>query len=317
MPQFCSPPACKLIQKILETKARNPVFRLYSSLPPCGACGFRLSSLCTHLLVSVYYSLMKKALSLSIVIPVYNEASSLPQCLKAIAAQTLKPDEVIVVDNNSTDRTVEVTAQYKFVTLINEKQQGVQFVARAGFDEAKSEIICRIDADTRLPENWLAQVQDYFLSHESVAAVTGDCYFYDFPFKRTFRIIHHLVYYSLQKAISGTEILWGSNMAIRKTAWQAVKSDCLAIPKEDIDLSLHLQDKGYKIKRLPELVAGVSLLHGNVSPINIVVYLWPWPKTYWVNNRYPQAILIGVLLCLLVLPLSIIVFAIAMLRKLF
>src|SRR3989344_412653 len=232
-----------------------------------------------------------KTLTLAIVIPVYNEEARLSQCLDAIAAQTLKPDEVIVVDNNSTDASAEVAAQYKFVRLIHEKRQGVLFAARAGFDAANSEIIGRIDVDTRLPASWLQQVHDYFLSHPGVDAVTGNCYFYDFPLRRFFRIIHHGVYYSLQKLISGTEILWGSNMAIKRSAWRGVSAECLTRPEipEDIDLSLHLQDKGFVIRRFPPLVAEVSLRRGNFGPVSIVSYLWPWPLTYWANKRYLQA----------------------------
>ena len=48
----------------------------------------------------------QKALTLSIVIPVFNEERYIKACLDSIAAQTVKLDEVIVVDNNSTDKTV-------------------------------------------------------------------------------------------------------------------------------------------------------------------------------------------------------------------
>ncbi len=265
---------------------------------------------------------MKKALTLSIVIPVYNEEVQLKTCLDAIAKQTLSPDEVVVVDNNSTDSSATVASQYEFVRLVLEKRQGVLFAARTGMDASNCEIIGRIDVDTRLPANWVQKVQDYFVSHPGVDAVTGNCYFYDFPFRKIFRKIHHGVYYSLQKFISGTEILWGSNMAIRKSVWQNVYPVCLARPiiPEDIDLSLHLQDKGFVIRRYPELLAEVSLRHGNIGPLSIISYLWPWPLTYWANKRYAQAVMIGAVLFLVwlfVLPLSIVLKLLSSLQNLF
>lgn len=265
---------------------------------------------------------MKKALTLSIVIPVYNEANHLKLCLETIAAQTVKPDEVIVVDNNSTDGTAALARSYDFVRLVHEKRQGVLFAARTGFDAAAGDIICRIDADTMLPAVWLAEVQNFFLAHSEVSAVTGNCYFYDFPFRRGFRIAHHGVYYGLQKLVAGTEILWGSNMAIKKSAWQKVAPSCLMRPDihEDIDLSLHLQKQGLKIQRWPRLAAEVSLRRGDFGPASIIRYLWPWPKTYWANKRYWQAGLIGFILVavwLFVLPASIAVQAAGGLRNFF
>jgi glycosyltransferase involved in cell wall biosynthesis len=46
-------------------------------------------------------------MKISVVIPAYNATIFLPRCLKSVFAQTLKPDEVIVVDDGSTDNTAE------------------------------------------------------------------------------------------------------------------------------------------------------------------------------------------------------------------
>jgi glycosyltransferase involved in cell wall biosynthesis len=69
--------------------------------------------------------MLNKTLSLTIVIPVFNEQNHISACLEAIAAQTAMPDEVIVVDNNSTDKTVQIAKQFAFVKIIKEKRQGV------------------------------------------------------------------------------------------------------------------------------------------------------------------------------------------------
>lgn len=47
-------------------------------------------------------------LTLTLVIPVFNEEHQIKGCLDAVASQTVMPDEVIVVDNNCTDRTIEI-----------------------------------------------------------------------------------------------------------------------------------------------------------------------------------------------------------------
>ena len=46
--------------------------------------------------------------TISVVIPVYNDAALLRRCLEALAAQTRRADEIVVVDNGSTDDSAEV-----------------------------------------------------------------------------------------------------------------------------------------------------------------------------------------------------------------
>lgn len=277
---------------------------------------------------------MQKALTLSLVIPAYNEERHLKRCLDAVKAQSEQFDEIIVIDNNSKDNTAKIALQYDNVKVINESQQGVLFASRAGYNAATQEIICRIDSDTIMPRNWASNVREFFKQNPDAAAVTGNCYFYDFPFRRGFRIVHHAIYYSLQKLIAGTEVLWGSNMAMCNTAWQEVRAECKSDPSihEDIDLSLQLKKHGLLIRRSATLFVGVSLrmvgvsvrfgssskTQRNLSPKKMVTYLWPWPRTYWINKNYAQAILIALLLFVILVlaaPLSLIVTTLQILQN--
>ena len=121
--------------------------------------------------------------SLSIIIPAYNEARHIKACLDAIAAQTEVPDEVIVVDNNSTDRTVEIANSYPFVTIMNESTQGIVFARNRGFNATTTDIIGRIDADSVLPIDWVTRVKAYYAEPEHFAsyAYTGGGFFYNKP----------------------------------------------------------------------------------------------------------------------------------------
>ncbi len=96
-----------------------------------------------------------KELSVSIVIPVYNEEAHLKNCLDAIARQTVAPDEVIVVDNNSTDRSVEIAEKYSFVKVIKEAKQGRAHARNSGFNVATCDVIGRIDAHSLFASDWV------------------------------------------------------------------------------------------------------------------------------------------------------------------
>jgi glycosyltransferase involved in cell wall biosynthesis len=67
--------------------------------------------------------------------------------LRAIAAQTVVPDEVLVVDNNSTDNSRQIARQFPFVKLLREQKQGVLFAKNTGLKNAKGDIIGRIDSE--------------------------------------------------------------------------------------------------------------------------------------------------------------------------
>jgi glycosyltransferase involved in cell wall biosynthesis len=95
---------------------------------------------------------------LSIIIPSYNEEARLPDSLKNITefvAQKPYQVEVIVVDNNSRDRTpqiiAEFAAQYPFVRGLTEDQQGKGVAVRTGMLVAKGEYRFICDADLSMP----------------------------------------------------------------------------------------------------------------------------------------------------------------------
>jgi glycosyltransferase involved in cell wall biosynthesis len=237
-----------------------------------------------------------KQLHVSLVIPAYNEERYLKAVLDSVAAQTTMPNEVIVVDNNSTDGTAAVAKSYHFVRLIAETQQGIGPARHTGFLSAKSELIATIDADTLLEPNWVETVIQYFSVHDEVAAITGKCYFYDFPMKRLLSALQTFAYEYLQGIISGTTTLWGSNMVIRKSVWDdVIANQPIPVINEDIDMSLKIHRAGFSIKRLPNLVAHVSLLRGHRSLKRIYNYLRPWPQTYVNNGMRIKSCLIWIL----------------------
>lgn len=228
----------------------------------------------------------KKSLTLSIIIPAYNEERYLRGCLDSIAKQSVKPDEVIVVDNNSTDGTIRVAQSYPFVRVITEKKQGCSFAVFRGFSEAKSSVFGRIDADNILDKDWVKTVHEFFADNEYSAAV-GRCSLHNTRFSALIEWLHIGSYHGAQRLIAGTQILWGTNMAIRRKAWLAVSKECLAFPlvDEDICISLLLHKHGYKIKLVPNMRLTTSLRQIDYNPKEVFAYLKTWPVNYQEVGR--------------------------------
>ena len=200
---------------------------------------------------------MKKALTVSIVIPVYNEESYIEACLDAIAVQTVLPDEVIVVDNNSTDKTVRLVKKYPFVTLLHESEQGVLYARQTGMNAATSDIIGRIDGDTVLDTDWVHQVKEVF-KDPAVNAVTGPNGYYDFIFPRAGLWLEDKL---LKGALQlGYNFMFGCNMAIKRSVWQQVAPELCFDTSifEDIDVAMHMQKYNMAPVYKPNLTVMVS-----------------------------------------------------------
>ncbi|MGB9707129.1 MAG: glycosyltransferase, partial [Microgenomates group bacterium] len=126
-----------------------------------------------------------------------------------------------------------------------------------GFNTASGDILARCDADSILPPNWIKKIKEDFYK-DKIDGLTGPVIFYDLPFKTPF---YSILYMKLIRIIQNGEILIGPNMAISKKIWQKIKNNvCLDEKKihEDIDLSLHINDIGGKIKYDWQLIAFIS-----------------------------------------------------------
>lgn len=88
-------------------------------------------------------------------IPVRNDAPYLDRCLRAVERQTHPPDEIVVVDNASTDGLVAVLARHPGVRCVREPVRGVAVAAATGYDAARGDLILRCDADSVPAATWV------------------------------------------------------------------------------------------------------------------------------------------------------------------
>lgn len=169
------------------------------------------------------------------------------------------PDEVFLIDNNCTDDTVAIAKEFPFVKILHEPNQGLIAARNHGFKAARGELLARIDCDARLPKDWVERVKAV-LADRDIAAVTGladTCAIPYLPWPRT--TIWSRLYFMDSPAFFRVPLLWGSNMAMRQTAWKTIARQICADDKvvhEDQDMSIllaahHLRvviDKKLKIR---------------------------------------------------------------------
>ena len=163
-------------------------------------------------------------LTIAVIVCAYNEDRLLAGCLHSLRAQTRPPDEILVIDNASTDDTGAVARAVPGVRLIGEPSKGLVVARETARLATQADIVAYIDADCRAPITWLERVEAQFSRAGAPIAVTGPYRFYDWD--RTGRALvraydllvapatHALVHH----AFGAGAILYGGNFAVRSEA---------------------------------------------------------------------------------------------------
>lgn len=182
---------------------------------------------------------------ISVVVPSWNDAVMLRRCLAALAVQTRPPDEIVVVDNGSTDDTAAV-AVAAGARVVVESRRGVWPATVAGFDAAQGDIIARLDADSVPPPDWLERVEEILATSGARSAVTGPGDFYGGN-RFTHWVGEHVYiagYFWFIGGLLGHPPLFGSNLAVRRALWTALRprvDPTLERIHDDLQLSFLLE----------------------------------------------------------------------------
>ena len=124
-----------------------------------------------------------------IVIPAHNEADSIGLTIHSLVNQTLKPKQIVVVNDNSTDNTESIVDSYvkkhPFISLVNNKSSNQHLPGSKiinafykGFDtlDDQYDVICKFDADLIFPSNYLEVISNHFKKNNRLGMASGFCY---------------------------------------------------------------------------------------------------------------------------------------------
>ena len=104
---------------------------------------------------------MYRDLTISVVIPCYNEEEGIQHVIRSLPPSV---DEVVVVDNNSTDRTAEVSAALG-AKVVPEKRKGYGAAYKAGLPAATKDITVTMDGDGTYPSEQIEEVIDHLVDN--------------------------------------------------------------------------------------------------------------------------------------------------------
>ena len=167
-------------------------------------------------------------LATSVIVCAHNEERMLPGCLHSLLAQTRLPDEILVVNNASTDGTVAVARRIPDVRVVDEPHKGLVVARETGRLEARGNLLVYIDADCRAPVTWLERIECRFDADPDLMALTGPYRFYDWDWWgcALVRAYDYTLAPATQVLVKhvlrlGT-LFYGGNFAVRRAALERI-----------------------------------------------------------------------------------------------
>ena len=175
----------------------------------------------------------------SIYIPAYNAEKTIKDCIESVVNQTKKFDEIIVIDDKSTDNTLKILEEFSNINIIkNNTNMGLGYNRNLGIKISSNNIVASIDADVVLSTRWLEiMINNISKNHNTM-----------FGGKMTEKLIENKFnawrakYYSQNwgdKSLKNPPFLYGCNTIQPKSIWINVNgyNEELRTNGEDLDYS--------------------------------------------------------------------------------
>lgn len=229
-------------------------------------------------------------LRITVVIPVRDDAPMLERCLTALSRQHRPADEIVVVDNASTDGSAAV-ARAHGARVVTEPVPGIPRAAATGYDTATGDVLARLDADSLPAADWLQRIDDTFRTRADVDFVTGDAWFYGANTVKHWAGRHLYIggMYAVLTPLLGHPPLFGSNMAMRADAWRELSGEVHRDAEgihDDFDLSYHIRP-GMTVLRDRALVVRVSArpFDSWMALRRRLAWVIPTVRLHWPDQR--------------------------------
>jgi glycosyltransferase involved in cell wall biosynthesis len=230
----------------------------------------------------------------SVIVPVRNGGEAFRQCLEALTTSSRLPDEIIVVDDASTDATAQLASRFgALVHSQGDTPLGPAKGRNRGAEIAGGDVLVFLDADVVIHADALANIEGYLVAHPEIAALFGS-YDDDPPYRglvsRYKNLQHHFVH---QHSPRDASTFWTGLGAIRRDVFvrlggfnEGYRRPCI----EDIELGVRLRRAGYRVWLCSDVLAThlkewnlVSMLRTDIFDRAI-----PWTRLILSSAQLPS-----------------------------
>ena len=199
---------------------------------------------------------------ISVVIPAYNAAVSLPACLGAIAKNDLSNTELLLADDSSSDDSGAIARSYGFRCVRTPRRLGPAGTRNFGLENSRFPHLLFVDADVVLPAKalfWIRETLDLYSHRDDVAGALGQ-YAEDIPSTGFFSQFKNLsTCYLYRLTDTQSPFLHTAILCVRRSLLEEVGGFDASLRRgEDFRLGLSLGSRGYRFV-IDRRVEGVHL----------------------------------------------------------
>ncbi|MDD5255659.1 MAG: glycosyltransferase family 2 protein, partial [Candidatus Omnitrophica bacterium] len=222
-------------------------------------------------------------MEVSLYIPCFNTAETLPFCLEAALRQTVRPKDILVVDDGSTDETSQVASRYPVRVIRHPRNLGLSAARNTAFKDLDAEYIAAVDSDCIVQPQWLENLMKRFQG-PAVAGAGG-------RLKETYAWSVFDVWRSRHMRqdwgdeVCAPDFLFGSNTVFRRSVITEADfyNENLGSNYEDVDMCRRLKSRGYSVVYDPAAEADHLRSDNLYSLLNT---FWKWHVAYYEDQRY-------------------------------
>lgn len=211
-------------------------------------------------------------MNISVIIATKNRANTLQECLTRLVSQITKRDEVIVVDNNSTDTTrmsVRAFSRYHPVRYVLETRTGASYARNTGFSAATKEGVAFIDDDSFVMDGWATHLKRtliHFKSNRHLAVFQGKM-IQQYARPGAYEMLRRMEFYNdtlnlgmhaRKKPYTRVMTLIVANIFAYRDVFTRVQgpfnAEVFPFIGEDVDISMRLMQQGIQLLYVPDVV---------------------------------------------------------------
>lgn len=236
-------------------------------------------------------------MKVSVAIPCYNGAHYISETIESVLRQSRPADEVLVIDDGSTDESASLIQLYPVTLIRHAKNLGLSAARNTAMNTASGDILAFIDVDAQADREWLHGLLNGY-THSDIGGVGGAgieaC---EYSLSDRWRHRHASQNHG-ERPKDQVDFLYGLNMSFRREALRQVGGFCLTLRTnaEDMDMGFRLTQAGYRLVYRPE----ARVYHQRTDDrdsLRRTIYNW----YFWAflvkhkNRRNPWTLALGTL----------------------
>ena len=193
--------------------------------------------------------------SVAVYIPCHNAENFISGCVEALLTQSIRPSEIIIVNDGSTDRTVEIAEGFPVKIIHLSAHPGLAAARNAAVEASSCEYVASLDADCIPEQTWL-EILLKEMEEEEADGVGGKLVeIHKDRLADRWRAVHQRQNWGEERIVD-PPFLFGCNTLFRKSALANVGfyDTKFRSNGEDVDISNRLREKGYTLLYEPSAV---------------------------------------------------------------